>query len=29
MDLLNNKSGDFGGDVGARKTVKELIETGI
>ena len=29
MDLLNNKAGDFGGDVGARKAVKELIETGI
>ena len=29
MDLLNNKAGDFGGDLGARKAVKELIETGI
>ena len=29
MDLLNNKTGDFGGDVGFRKAVKELLETGI
>ena len=29
MDILNNRPGDFGGDAGARKAVKELLETGI
>ena len=29
MDLLNNKAGDFGGDLGARKAVYDLLKTGI